>query len=71
MIQTFDNSYQLKKINCKIGDDFNYNIHDAQQEINTEDESQDGKIAEIITQGYMINNIILRNPVVKVFSFKK
>ena len=71
MIQTFENSYQLKKINCKIGDDFNYNIHDAQQEINTEDESQDGKIAEIITQGYMINNIILRNPVVKVFSFKK
>lgn len=67
MINSVETNFQLKKINCKIGDEFDYNIHEAQQQIKIEDGKLNNTIAKIISCGYEFNGEIIRNPIVDVY----
>lgn len=50
---------------------FDHNIHEAIENVETDEESKDHTIATIIQSGYKIGDRIIRPARVKVFEFKK
>lgn len=63
--------HNVVKIDCKEGDKFDHNIHNAVEKINTDVEDNDGKICEILQKGYKIGDKVLRPTSVKVYSCVK
>ena len=57
----------LKKVNVKIGDNFDVNTMSTVEESSTEDASQDHTVADIIQSGYELNGKLLREAKVKVY----
>ena len=57
----------LKKVNVKIGDNFDVNTMSTVEEISTEDASQDHTVADIIQSGYELNGKLLREVKVRIF----
>lgn len=55
----------------QIGVPFDHNIHEAIENVPTENESADHTVASIIQSGYKIGDKIIRPARVKVFEFKK
>lgn len=53
------------------GKDFNPSEHEAIEELSTDDEKVDHKVAEVLMKGYKLGDKILRAPQVKVWVFKK
>jgi molecular chaperone GrpE (heat shock protein) len=69
IISDLENHFKLKKIDCKVGDSFDSQTHEAQKSVSTDDESKHNTIAKIISCGYILNNEVLTNPVVDVAIF--
>lgn len=74
----FDHIYgQLKRTLESVGveelnpldADFDPNEHEAVEEIETDDEKLDHKVAEVVMKGYKMGDKILRAPQVKVWLF--
>jgi molecular chaperone GrpE len=63
--------YGIKPLQTKIGDEFDPNMHESMEQIETDEDSKDGTIAEIIQEGYKNGETILRPTKVKVFSNQK
>lgn len=63
--------HQVSEINCKIGDVFDYNIHNGVETIETENEEENNQICAILQKGYKIGDKVLRPVSVKVYSFDK
>ena len=73
IFQTFENKIVEKgfeKLSVKEGDDFDANIHEALGTVETEDESKDGKVAQIIMSGYNFKGTLFRPAKVKVYKRK-
>lgn len=62
--------YGVEEIN-PINETFSPNFHEAVEEIPTEDESLDHKIAQVILKGYKHKDRIIRAAQVKVYKFNK
>lgn len=54
-------------IDVKMGDNFDANTHESVDNIKTENEDDDQKIAEIVQSGYKLKDSVLRPARVKVF----
>lgn len=61
--------HQVSEINCKIGDVFDYNIHNGVETIETENEEENNQICAILQKGYKIGDKVLRPVSVKVYSY--
>jgi molecular chaperone GrpE (heat shock protein) len=61
--------HQVSEINCKIGDMFDYNIHNGVETIETENEEENNQICAILQKGYKIGDKVLRPVSVKVYSY--
>lgn len=57
--------YGLTKIETKVGDVFDHNIHEAIEQV-TSDKLKSGQIAEIVLDGYRLGDKIVRVAKVKV-----
>lgn len=53
-----------------VGEVFDPKIHDSAETIETEDESKDNTVAEIVQKGYQLHDKIIRPARVKVYTFK-
>lgn len=53
------------------GEDFNAELHNSVEMIETDDESQDGKVVSVIQKGYKMKDRIIRVPNVKVGVLKQ
>lgn len=60
------NSMGIKKLNCNIGDKFDSNIHEAISIVENKDKDLSNKIVDILKDGYVINDTIVRYPKVIV-----
>lgn len=54
-----------------LDENFSPQLHEAIQEITTDDESKDHKVAQVILKGYKIKERIIRAAQVKVYKFEK
>lgn len=61
--------HQVSEINCKIGDMFDYNIHNGVETIETENEEENNQICAVLQKGYKIGDKVLRPVSVKVYSY--
>ena len=68
ILSDLDNKFKLKKIVCNEGDMFDSQIHEAQKKIITEDKEKNNTIARVVSGGYSLENTILTNPIVDVYS---
>ena len=59
------------EITPKVGDVPDSNLHDMIENIETDEESKDHTIAQMMQKGYKIGNKVLRPSRVKVYEFKK
>lgn len=59
-------SVGLEQIN-PLGEQFDPNFHESVEVIESEDNTKDGEIAEVVMKGYKIGEKVLRAPQVKVF----
>ena len=66
-MQKVFNKNGLSKIECKEGDVFDPNIHDALFQIPTKDKEADSTVANIQTTGYHLHSRTLRPVAVGVF----
>ncbi len=62
--------YGVVEIETKEGDAFNPELHQALETVETEDESQSGKIASVMQKGYKMNDSIIRAVKVKTYQIK-
>jgi molecular chaperone GrpE len=62
--------YGVTEIPAKVGDKFNPEQHQAMESIETDDESKDGTIENVMQKGYKMNDTIIRPVKVKTFEFK-
>ena len=69
MMSTMLSKYQLEETNCNIMDEFNYDIHDAKQNIITDKKELNNKIARVIKKGYKNKDIIIKTPTVEVYQY--
>jgi molecular chaperone GrpE len=53
------------------GEDFDANLHESLEMVDTDDASLDHKISEVIMRGYKIGDKIIRHPQVKVWVYKE
>ncbi|MCD6410619.1 nucleotide exchange factor GrpE [bacterium] len=60
-------NFNIKEINIKEGMDFDPRFCEAVEIVETDDTAKDHKIAQIITKGYLVGDVILRPFKVKVF----
>lgn len=67
IINDLSTNFNLKKIPCNIGDEFDANIHDAQQQIATDDGNLHNTIAKIISNGYSLDGTTLTYVIVGVY----
>ena len=61
----------VSDINSKVGDDFDHNIHNGVEKVDTSNSEEDGKICAILQKGYKIGDKVLRPVSVKVYSLVK
>ena len=61
--------HQVSEINCKIGEQFDYTIHNGVEKIETENKEEDNQICQILQKGYKIGDKVLRPVSVKVYSY--
>lgn len=69
-LMTVTENAGLTKVDCKIGDKFDVNTMSAVEEVSTSDVAQDNKIADIIQSGYKLNQKLLRETKVKIYTLK-
>ena len=67
--QVMDN-HGVSEIVTKVGDKFDYNVHNGVEKIEIE-EGEDDTIAQVLQKGYRIGDKVLRPVSVKVYSLKK
>jgi molecular chaperone GrpE (heat shock protein) len=67
IINDLSNNFSLKKIPCKVGDFFDPNIHDGQNQIVTEDDNLHNTISKVVSNGYFLDNEPFTFSVVEVF----
>ena len=60
--------HQVYEINCKIGDTFDYNIHNGVETVETTNSEENNQICEVLQKGYKIGDKVLRPVSVKVYS---
>ena len=60
----------VSDINSKVGDDFDHNIHNGVEKVDTSNSEEDGKICAILQKGYKIGDKVLRPVSVKVYSYE-
>lgn len=63
--------HKVVEIDCKVGDKFDHNIHNAVEKIDTDVEENNDKICELLLKGYKIGDKVLRPTSVKVYSYVK
>ena len=63
--------HSVSEINCKVGDKFDYNIHNGVEKVDTSNCEEDGEICAVLQKGYKIGNKVLRPVSVKVYSLVK
>jgi molecular chaperone GrpE len=61
--------HQVSEINCKVNDEFDHNIHNGVEKIETENKEDDNRICQILQKGYKIGDKVLRPVSVKVYSY--
>ncbi len=59
------------EIPCKLGDEFNHEIHFAMDTVEVEDENQIDKVVKIYQKGYKLHDRLLRATTVSVGAKKK
>jgi molecular chaperone GrpE (heat shock protein) len=69
IITTVSSKYQLEEIPCNVMDEFDYNIHDAKQNIVTKNIDLNNKIAKILQKGYKNKDRIIKSPAVEVYQY--
>ena len=61
--------HQVYEIGCKLNDVFDYTVHNGVEAIETDDESLNNQICEILQKGYKIGDKVLRPVSVKIYSY--
>ncbi len=61
----------IMEINPVVGDIPDSNLHDMIENVETEDESKDHTVAQVMQKGYKLSGRVLRPARVKVFEHKK
>ncbi|TSC92218.1 MAG: molecular chaperone GrpE [Candidatus Berkelbacteria bacterium Licking1014_85] len=56
----------LERIDAKIGDEFDHNIHEAIENLPADRQGEGDKISEIVLDGYKLNEKIIRPTKIKV-----
>ena len=64
-------NHGVSEINSKVGDKFDYNIHNGVESVETDNVDDDEKICEVLQKGYKIGDKVLRPVAVKVYKKKK
>lgn len=52
--------YGVKVMDLKAGSDFNPDLHEAITQVPTDDEKLKGKIVDVVEQGYLLNEKVIR-----------
>ena len=60
--------HQVSEISCKVGDKFDYMIHNGVEKVETENKEENEQICQILQKGYKIGDKVLRPVSVKVYS---
>lgn len=60
-------TYGVTEIETKVGDTFNPELHQAMDNMETEDESLDGTVESVMQKGYKMKDTIIRPVKVKTF----
>lgn len=63
--------HDVNEIATKVGDNFDHNIHNGVEKVDTSNNDEDGKICAILQKGYKIGDKVLRPVSVKVYSLIK
>ena len=61
--------HQVSEINCKIGEKFDYTVHNGVEKVETDKEYENDQICQILQKGYKIGDKVLRPVSVKVYSY--
>ena len=61
--------HQVSEISCKVGENFDYTIHNGVEKVETENEDENNQICQILQKGYKIGDKVLRPVSVKVYSY--
>ena len=61
--------HEVSEINCKIGEKFDYTIHNGVEKVETQNEEENDQICQILQKGYKIGDKVLRPVSVKVYSY--
>lgn len=61
--------HQVSEINCKVGEKFDYTIHNGVEKIETDNKEEHDQICQILQKGYKIGDKVLRPVSVKVYSY--
>lgn len=69
-LQSVVDNNGLKKLEPILGEEFNVNNMHAIEEVETEDETKDHTVSEVIQSGYELNGKLLRESKVKIYIFK-
>ena len=64
-------NHGVSEINCKVGDKFDYNVHNGVEKVDTSNKDEDEKICQVLQKGYKIGDKVLRPVAVKVYSLVK
>ena len=64
-------NHGVSEINCKVGDKFDYNVHNGVEKVDTSNKEEDEKICQVLQKGYKIGDKVLRPVAVKVYSLVK
>ena len=63
--------HSVSEIKTNVGDNFDHNIHNGVEKVDTENNEEDGKVCAILQKGYKIGDKVLRPVSVKVYSLVK
>ncbi len=72
IFQTFENTLKSQGLEAygKEGDVYDSSIYEAVSAVDTDDESLDNKISQVLMRGYKINGNVVREAKVKVYKLK-
>ena len=62
--------HQVSEINCKVGEKFDYTIHNGVEKVETENKEEHDQICQVLQKGYKIGDKVLRPVSVKVYSYE-
>jgi len=73
IFSTFENKLKEEGLEAfaNVGDSYDVSLHEAVEAVNTEDESQDGKLSQVLARGYKLNGNVIREAKAKVYKFTK